>query len=220
MPNKTIAFIDDHPILLSGLVKSFQETNEYQIAGTGSATTDFAVLLDRDPDVLIVDLSMPGDVIAQIASVAGPNLRTKILVFTASASIDLAVRALNAGADGFVLKGSTEAELHQAINTVLAGDTFITPSFAGRVIASLNKRDSKPIGDSTVKFSVREDQIVQLLLIGRTNREIATRLSISEKTVKHYMTLLMQKLNARNRVEVVIAAKEIEAGHHRSAAAE
>jgi two-component system nitrate/nitrite response regulator NarL len=77
------------------------------------------------------------------------------------------------------------------------------------VISALRNSSVRTPSDPSIKLSVREDQIVRLLLVGRTNKEIAERLKISEKTVKHYMTLLMQKLHARNRVEVVLAAQEL-----------
>lgn len=119
------------------------------------------------------------------------------------------MKAFEAGAIGYVLKGSTDEELMQAIETVLAGETFITPSFASKVISALRTSAMPRSAPQAVRLSVREDQIVRLLLLGRTNKEIAHRLQISEKTVKHYMTLLMQKLHARNRVEVVLAAQEL-----------
>ena len=86
------------------------------------------------------------------------------------------------------------------------GETFVTSGLAGKVLTAL----ATQIGGATVtKLSMRETQVVRLLYRGHTNREIAEQLKISEKTVKHYMTILMQKLNVRNRLEVVMAAQQI-----------
>ena len=121
--------------------------------------------------------------------------------------MDPAIRALDAGAAGYVLKGSSAQELIQAVEAVRHGETYITQRFASQVIAALRNTAVRRVAAEAVKFSIREDQIVRLLLRGKTNKEIAVALRISEKTVKNYMTILMQKLNARNRLEVVIAAQ-------------
>ncbi len=150
---------------------------------------------------------MAGDVYGAIATsiIVSPN--TKIVAFTAATGVDSAIRALDAGANGYVLKGSSAQELLQAVEAVRHGETYITQSFANQVIAGLRNASLRQVAAAAVRFSIREDQIVRLLLRGKTNKEIAIALNISEKTVKNYMTILMQKLNARNRLEVVIAAQ-------------
>ena len=132
---------------------------------------------------------------------------TKIVAFTASTGVDSAIRALDAGASGYVLKGSNTAELIQAISSVQIGETYITQNFASRVIAGLRDASLRRKAAEAVMLSIREQQIVRLLMNGKTNKEIAIAIKISEKTVKHYMTALMQKLQVRNRLEVVIAAQ-------------
>ncbi len=205
-----IALIDDHPILLKGLATIFAETARFKVVATGKCASDAmnAVSAAR-PKVILIDLNMPGDAFEAIARIRTLSPETRVVAFTASAAIDHAVRALDAGATGYVLKGSTDEELMQAVDTVVAGETFITPSFASKVISALHKASEQKACTAAIKLSVREDQIVRHLLAGRTNKEIAQRLLISEKTVKHYMTVLMQKLQARNRVEVVLAAQEL-----------
>jgi len=207
----SIAFVDDHPILLEGLASIFAEDGRYKVVGKGNCASDAVELITKShPDVMILDLNMPGDAFQAIVSIQQNSPDTRIVAFTASASIDHAVRAFEAGAKGYVLKGSTDIELTQAIDIVVSGETYITPSFASKVIAALRNVSLRKRSKQPIKLSVREDQIVRLLLVGRTNKEIALRLKISEKTVKHYMTLLMQKLQARNRVEVVLAAQELD----------
>ena len=107
------------------------------------------------------------------------------------------------------MKGSSSRELIQAIASVQDGETYITQNFASRVIAALRDPMLRRKAAEAVKLSIREEQIVRLLLRAKTNKEIAIVLKISEKTVKHYMTILMQKLHARNRLEVVIAAQKL-----------
>jgi DNA-binding NarL/FixJ family response regulator len=160
-------------------------------------------------DVALVDLGMPGNVYEAIQSLRAKAPDTKILVFTASVAIDHAVRALEAGAHGYVLKGSTIGELTDAIRAVFKGETYLTQSFALKVISALRNTSARKAALHALQLSLREEQVVRLLLRGKTNREIADSLKISEKTVKYYMSALMQKMHARNRIEVVLAAQRL-----------
>src|SRR5687767_4045210 len=101
-----IAFVDDHPTLLRGMASLFASDDRYTIVGTGSSADDAVdIAVEQSPDVLIVDLSMPGDIFAAVASIAEQAPQTKILVFTAYADVDKALRIIDAGAHAFVLKG-------------------------------------------------------------------------------------------------------------------
>lgn len=206
----SIAFVDDHPILLEGIVSVFSRSSELNIVAKGYTTEDALKIAEtHSPDILVVDLSMPGDIFEAISKISGRQSNTKVIAFTAATGIDQAVRALDAGASGYVLKGSTADDLLNAVHAVRTGETFITQGFAGKVIAALRNASLRKAAVQAIKLSIREEQIVRLLMRGRTNREIAEQLHISEKTVKHYMTVLMQKLNVRNRLEVVIAAQKL-----------
>lgn len=208
----SVALIDDHPLMLAGLTEILRKRSEFTVAATGSSADDaLDIGLRLAPDVFIVDLMMPGNMFDAISKLV-EKVRTKILVFTAMTGSDYAVRALNAGASGYVLKGSSAQELVQAIATVHRGDMFITPAFACKVIEELKIASLRKIAGAEVKLSIREGQIIRMLLRGFTNRQIATDLHIGEKTVKNYMTILMQKLNARNRLEVLLAAQKLESG--------
>ena len=105
------------------------------------------------------------------------------------------------------MKGSSIQDLTNAIQSVVSGETYITQKFAARVIMALREASLRRNAERRNELSVREGQIARLLLRGKTNREIAAELSISEKTVKHYMSALMQKLNVRNRTEAVLAVQ-------------
>jgi two-component system nitrate/nitrite response regulator NarL len=204
-----VAFVDDHPVLLAGMASLFSNRPDFEVIATGfSADCAIRIATQEGPDLLLMDLSMPGRVYEAIATISRMFPKTKVLVFTAFSSADAALQALDAGATGFVLKGSTFDELFEAIHAVLRGQLYITREYASQVLNGLRNRASQNEASRGVKLSVREVQILEQLLHARTNREIATTLSISEKTVKHYMTGLMNKLNARNRVEVVIAAQQ------------
>lgn len=204
----TVAIADDHPLLLAGVSGLFKSSDRHQVVGQAicADSTNELVKAVR-PDVIVMDLSMPGDVFGTIAEIVATIPQTKIVVFTAYCSIESALKALDAGATGFVLKGSPPSELMEAIDMVMAGQMFVTRQYASQVMNGLRDRARRQTLSEAIKLNVRETQIIGHLMQARTNREIALQLHISEKTVKHYMTGLMLKLKARNRVEVVIAAR-------------
>jgi DNA-binding NarL/FixJ family response regulator len=206
----SVAVVDDHPILLSGIVQLFEEDGNFRVvarAGTADAAVEIA---DKfAPDVVLLDLSLPGDAIAAIGKISEQRNPTKVVAFTACTSIEVAIRALQAGASGYILKGSDIDEVLRGMRAVMAGEIFITQGFATKVIATLTSNAARKQEGSGARLSIREDQVVRLLLQGRTNKEIAHTLGISEKTIKKYMTVLMQKLQARNRLEVVIAVQRL-----------
>ena len=206
----SIALIDDHPLMIEALSSLLKRIGGFTVVGTGTTAIDVVeISRQTHPQIAVVDLSMPGDVYGAIANAIKISPSTKIVAFTAATGVETAIRALDAGASGYVLKGSTTSELIQAILTVQSGQTYITQSFASRVVAGLRDVSLRRKAAEAVRFSIREDQIVRLLLVGFTNKAIAASLKISEKTVKNYMTILMQKLSARNRLEVVIAAQRL-----------
>lgn len=206
----SVAFVDDHPILLSGMVHMFDSNPDFSITGVGKCAEDLLeIVASKQPDVVVTDLNMPGDVMVAIGKITRGKSGTKVLVFTAVTAVEHAIAALEAGAKGYVLKGSQEDELEQAIRTVHAGETFVTPNFAASVVAGIRTAALRQAATVALRLSIREEQVLRLLLLGKTNREIGAALKISDKTVKHYMTLLMQRLNARNRIEVVLAAQEL-----------
>jgi len=209
MSSISIALIDDHPLMIEALASLLCRTQGFNVVATGTCAGDIIEICRVvKPKVAIVDLHMTGDVYGVIADAGKAGYPTKFLAYTASSGVDTAIRALNAGASGYVLKGSSPTELLQAIQFIEAGETYITQTFASRVIAGLRDVSVRRKAAEVVILSIRERQIVRLLMSGKTNKEIANAIKISEKTVKHYMTVLMQKLQVRNRLEVVIAAQK------------
>lgn len=206
----SLAIVDDHPLLAEGLAIVLGRQERISVVAMGNKADDVLTIIDsHDPDIILLDLNMPGDAFAVLNEARIRASRTKLIVFTASNCTNHATIALSAGAAGFVLKGSQASELVDAIDAVMRGEIFITPSFAAKVIGALQAKEAVKRAAERVKLTVREEQIVRLLLVGKQNREIAISLDLSEKTVKSYMSNLMTKMNARNRLEVVIAAQKI-----------
>ncbi|WP_299838319.1 response regulator transcription factor [uncultured Paracoccus sp.] len=206
-----LAIVDDHPIFLEGLINIFSESDEFIILNRGTNAGDaISISKEKNSDVILMDLDMPGSVLSAIREIRMDSPDVKILMFTASMAVEHAVQVLEAGAHGYVVKGSTKSELTNAIRAVLRDETYVTQAFAAKVISALQNAALRKRALQSIKLNVREHQIIRLLLRGKTNREIGERLSISEKTVKHYMSILIQKLQVRNRTEVVLAAQKLE----------
>ncbi len=206
-----LAIVDDHPIFLEGLINIFSESDEFIILNRGTNAGDaIRISKEKNSDVILMDLDMPGSVLSAIREIRTDSPDVKILMFTASMAVEHAVQVLEAGAHGYVVKGSTKSELTNAIRAVLRDETYVTQAFAAKVISALQNAALRKRALQSIKLNVREHQIIRLLLRGKTNREIGERLSISEKTVKHYMSILIQKLQVRNRTEVVLAAQKLQ----------
>jgi two-component system, NarL family, nitrate/nitrite response regulator NarL len=207
----SLALVDDHPVVLQGVSAVFSADPRYRVLATGSSADNaLAIVETNQPDIIVMDLNMPGDALAAVSTIAQGPHGTKVIVFTAYSSVDSAMKVLDAGASGLVLKGATCDELFSAVASVMAGEIFIARQYASQMLLGLRSRQQKAVNQET-HLNVREKQIVDRLMKAQTNREIAVSLSISEKTVKRYMTALMLKLKARNRVEVVLQAQKFAA---------
>jgi two-component system, NarL family, nitrate/nitrite response regulator NarL len=211
MSSAKVAIINNQPLLLEGLLNVFASRADYSVVAHGGSPAEAPAISSAHlPDVLILDPGDSEEGFEAISAVLGIDRQTKVVVFTTVNRIEHAVRSLDAGASAYLTSTSTSGELLEAVQTVLGGDSFISPSIATKLIASLRTAAFTKAAAQKLKLTVREEQIVGLLHKGKTNREIGQGLGLSEKTVKHYMTVLMQKLAARSRLEVVLALKSLD----------
>ena len=118
-----LAFVDDHPVLLKGMVAIFDREPGYEVVGQGSSADEALQIAHSEaPDVLFMDLSMPGDVFAAIAEISRTQAATRVVVLTAFSSVDSMLKALSSGARGFVIKGGRVNEIIEAIDAVMRGE--------------------------------------------------------------------------------------------------
>ncbi len=153
-----------------GIQALLLEDGGFDVVGLGAnAAEAIALCQDKHPDVIIMDLNMSGNVVGAISEISSAKERNiKVLAFTAITGVDYAIAALDKGASGYVLKGSSIKELKDAIHVVHGGDTFISPSFASKVIAGLQSASLRRLARTNCRFSVREEQVLRLLLKGQT----------------------------------------------------
>lgn len=206
MPDQIhILIADDHPLFREGIVHSLGAEPDITIVGQASTGEEaFDLTKDFLPDVLLMDITMPGKggiAATQNISTAFPVVR--IIILTVSEDEDDLMKALKGGARGYVLKGISARELANAVRAVAKGETYVSPMIATNIILELSKPQAP---DPFSELTQRELEILQLVAEGLTNREVGERLHLAEKTVKHYMTNILQKLHVRSRVEASLLA--------------
>jgi DNA-binding NarL/FixJ family response regulator len=207
-----LALVDDHPTLLKGLAGIFSSDPAYEVVATGgSAGEAVAIVEAHQPEVIGLDLSMPGDIFAAIDRMARISPQLKLVVFTAFANVELALKALDAGAHAFVLKGRPTEDLFDAIKTVGRGELYVSPEFTRGLFNGIKNRARQP-APATITLTARERQVVGGLLQAQTTAEIARALGLTEKLVGHYLTGLKTKLHARNRLEIIAAVEALDRG--------
>ncbi|MEZ5776943.1 MAG: response regulator transcription factor [Paracoccaceae bacterium] len=203
-----IVLADDHPIFRDGLIHSIEETGVFEVVGFGgSADEAVALAAEHKPDIALLDLSMPGNGIAAAARIAEAGTAKAIAMLTVSEDSADVTAAMQAGAIGYVLKGVSADELRHILGRIAKGEAHVSPALAAQVLRIM--QDKKPPAPEPIDdLTKREEDILKGVAAGKSNREIGDELSIQEKTVKHYMTIILSKLQARNRVEAALIAQE------------
>jgi two-component system nitrate/nitrite response regulator NarL len=201
-----ILLVDDHPLFRQGVAYTLSREPDFTVVGEAS-TGRQALALARAlaPDVVLLDITMPeGDGLATAAQIADQAPGAHVVMLTASEDGEDLVTAMKVGARGYVVKGAGAAEVVAAVRSVAAGEAYITPRMAGNLLLEMTQ---KPATDPLNDLTEREREVLALLAKGMTNREIGLQLSLAEKTVKHYVTAVLQKLHVRSRVEAALLAQ-------------
>lgn len=203
---------DDHPLFRDGVIRALNLTGDIAVVGEADDAAG-AIRLARDlvPDVALLDVTMPGSGLHAAREISGSCPATRVVMLTVEEDEDKLFAALKAGAAGYALKGVAARELAAIIRAVYAGEVYVAPPLAGRVLMEMsNPRPVSPLAELTG----REREVLELVATGLSNQEIGARLSLAEKTIKHYMTNILGKLQVHSRVEAaLLAQKERIEGH-------
>jgi DNA-binding NarL/FixJ family response regulator len=208
MTDTSLLLVDDHAVLRSGLRVLIDREVGLEVvgeAGDGREAVDLA--RDLKPDVILLDLSMPGlsgtEAISALREVSPESL---VLVLSMHVEESYLRSALRAGAAGYVPKKAADVELVSAIRAVVRGEVYVHPAMTGSLVDGLVPPDTASPGNedqSWEALSAREREVLHLVALGHTNLEIADRLSLSEKTVETYRARGIEKLGIRNRAALV-----------------
>jgi DNA-binding NarL/FixJ family response regulator len=199
-----LVVVDDHPIVRQGLVASLQDEPDFLVVGAAaSAEEALSVVEQLAPDVVLLDLELPGmsglDAVTHLRALSPPP---RIVIFTAYDTEERVIQAIRAGAAGYLLKGAVLADIAAAIRTVAAGGTALAPSAAAKLANAVRApRGAGPL-------TPREREVLRLIAQGLPGKQIAGTLSISERTVKFHTASLIRKLGADNRAQAVALAAQ------------
>ncbi|AHG45030.1 chemotaxis protein CheY [Rhizobium leguminosarum bv. trifolii CB782] len=206
MTSITIGVVDDHPLFREGVTRSLSEITGFAVVGEGASSDDAAMIASTNrPDIMLLDVSMPGGGLSAISDVLTLSPATKVLMLTVSEEVDTLMAALQRGAMGYVLKGVGSRGLAEAIQTVLSGSRYISPTMSTKVMENSLNGGSAPDKNS---LTPREREVMDLVAQGLSNKHIGLRLNLQEKTVKHHMTQILSKLGVSNRTEAALQWRE------------
>jgi DNA-binding NarL/FixJ family response regulator len=210
MPDIRVLVADDHPLFRQGVIHTIRDQPGLNLIGeAATAAETIQRAIETSPDVILLDLQFPdGSGLDVLKAVLPECPATNVIVLTVVEDEDALLQALKMGARGYVLKGIAGGDLGSIVRAVAAGETYVTPQMAGRLLKEMAGRTARPGERGIEDLSEREHQILELVANGLTNKEIADQLFLSEKTVKHYMTSILEKLQVRNRVEAALLARE------------
>ncbi len=200
-----ILVADDHPVVRDGLVAMLGTQPDFEVVGesrTGHEAVEMAET--RQPDVIFLDLEMPElDGVDALRKMRGANPNIRVIVFTAFDTDERILSAVQAGAQGYLLKGAPRDEVFQAVRVVHGGGSLLQPIVASKLLRQVSQPD-----DLTDPLTPREVEVLKLMSQGLQNKEIALQLVISERTVKFHVSSILGKLGAGNRTEAVSLAAQ------------
>lgn len=208
MSGHRVVVADDHPLFREGVARTLQESGRFAVVATAASGVEAVEAARRHaPDLVLLDLSMPQGGLWALERIALLQPAPVMVLLTVSEDGDAVFAALEGGARGYLLKGIGGAELVATLERVMQGESHVAPSLAARMLARM--RSPVPSSrDGLDLLTPREEEVLRLVSEGLSNKEIARRTDVQERTVKHHMTQILQKLHLRNRTEAALLAQK------------
>ena len=212
MAKTRVLLVDDHEIVRLGLVTLIDDQPDMKVVGEAGTAAEAVRLVERlDPHVVLMDVRLPGEggiEATRTMTTRFPN--THVVMLTSFADEDLVIRAIRAGAVGYVLKQVGNEELIRAIRAAARGKALLDPSTTVRLLSRVREAERKADSNAFRDLSERELDVLAEVARGKTNGEIGRTLNLSEKTVRNYVSTILSKMNLSNRIELATYAIE----HH------
>lgn len=212
MTKTRILLVDDHDIVRLGLMTLLNDQPDMEVVGEASTAGEAVKVAEKlNPDVVLMDIRLPGEGGIEAArQITAHFPKIKVVMLTSFADDVLVMRAINAGAVGYVLKQVGNEELIRAIQAAARGEAVLDPSTTARLLSRVREAERKAEEDAFREISDREMDVLLHLAKGKTNAEIGKLLNLSEKTVGNYVSHMFEKLHLNNRIELAAYAYE----HH------
>lgn len=207
-----ILLVDDHAIVRLGLTTLLNDRPDMEVVGEASTAGEAVEAVEKlQPNVVLMDIRLPGEGGIEAArQIAERFPQSKVVMLTSFADDELVVRAIRAGAVGYVLKQVGNEELIRAIQAAARGEALLDPSTTARLLTRVREAERKADEDAFRLLSNREMDVLIHLARGKTNNEIGGLLNLSEKTIGNYVSAIFEKLHLNNRIELAAYAYE----HH------
>jgi DNA-binding NarL/FixJ family response regulator len=201
-----LLLVDDHEVLRIGLRTLFTEAGGFQVVGeAGTMATAVTEASRLKPKVVLMDVRLPdGSGIDACRSIRTAHPDTRVLFLTSFADDDAVLSTILAGADGFLLKEVSGEQLIDAVNTVASGRSILDPSVTQRVLAKVRSLSIPASTEKREPLSAQEERVLALVAEGKTNKEIAVSLNLSDKTVGHYLENIVHKLQVSRRAQAAV----------------
>lgn len=204
----TIVVVDDHPIWRDGVARDLGEHGFEVVATAADVETAVRAVQSCEPNVVLMDLNLgQGSGVEATRRITGGTPESPVLVLSASGEQDDVLEAVKAGATGYLIKSASVEELVEAVRSTAQGNTVFTPGLAGLVLGEFRRMAETPSPD-TPALSERETTVLRLVAKGLSARQIATKLSLSHRTVENHVHSTLRKLRLENRVELTRYAIE------------
>ncbi|MCV7259942.1 response regulator [Mycobacterium shimoidei] len=209
-PAPTVMVVDDHPIWRDAVARDLTEDGFTVVAtadGVAAARRRAGVV---KPDVVVMDMRLAdGDGVQATTEVLAVSPSTRVLVLSASDERDDVLQAVKAGATGYLVKSASKSELAEAVRATAAGRAVFTPGLAGRVLGEYRRMARRPdAGPATPSLTERETEVLRYVAKGLSAKQIASKLSLSHRTVENHVQATFRKLQVANRVELTRYAIE------------
>jgi len=213
-----VVVVDDHQIVRDGLVALLGALEGIELVGSAADGKDAVhVVAESQPDVVIMDIQMPGlDGIEATRFITGRQPAPRVVMLTMNEDDETVLSAIRAGASGYLLKGSSADEVHNAVRAAAAGGMVFGAALAHRVATYFaGARPGAQAEDPFPDLTDRERSVLEMLAAGRTNDQIARELFVSGKTVRNTVSSIYGKLHAAGRGEAIVKAREAGYGRDR-----
>lgn len=209
MEKLTVMIADDHPVFRKGLRALLSSVPEVELIGEASTGHEIIELAESlQPDVILMDLKMPeGGGLNAIRQIIATSPHIRVLVVTMFEDDDSIFAAMRAGARGYVLKDMDDTDISRAILSVGRGDAIISPAIAARLINYFNTRPALPV-ELFPDLTDSERKVLKLMASGENNNAIASKLSLSNKTIRNYVSNIFTKLQVADRAQAIVKARE------------
>jgi two-component system, NarL family, nitrate/nitrite response regulator NarL len=204
-----VGVIDKHPLFRDGVILALNSQPDIEVVSQGASVWDAIEVAHKSQlDVIVLDSSTLDLSMGAVESILQQHPTIRILILAVTADEEHVYTALKRGVRGYLLKGASGTELIQTVRVLNQGQSFISPSLAAKLLMrSSPGMASEARGSGHLPhLTPREQQILSILAQGRSNKEIGNKLDLSEKTIKHHLTNILQKLRVRNRVEAALVA--------------